>query len=352
MQNLLDCSLPELEALVASLGEPKFRAAQLFQWLWQKGAAELSAMTNLSKAFRARLAEAAGIVQPVVAEVRTSSDGTAKFLLSMADGALVETVLIPEGDHYTQCLSTQAGCPMGCTFCATGGLGFERNLTQSEIAGQVLVTRAWLAEKGDPVALRNIVFMGMGEPLLNTENLYKTLTTMGSDLGLSFATRRLTVSTSGIPGEMIRFGRSGLGLLAVSLHAPTQELREQIMPRAARLLPLAQLIEELKGYPLKPRERLTMEYLLLDGVNDSPALARELVRLLSPLKAKVNLIAYNASDQGIYRAPSLERVLAFQKVLRDKNLTATLRKSKGADIRAACGQLAAEGRRQAVTQDR
>ncbi len=341
MTNLIDLTFHELESLVVSLGEPPYRARQVWQWVWQKGCRDINAMTDVSKALRARLAEVAAIDWPRVAAVRESGDGTVKFLLELADGEAVEAVLIPEKDHYTACLSSQVGCAMGCAFCATGMMGFRRNMTPGEMLGQVLVARQYLLDRGVTLLLRNLVFMGMGEPLLNYENLVAALEALHHPQGLDFSSRRITVSTAGVVRHLLDLGRTGLCSLAVSLHAPTQKLREKLMPGAAKV-DLAELMDVLAQYPLKPRERLTFEYLLLDGVNDSVAEARELVRLLSRVKAKVNLIVFNPTPGLPYRPPSAERIAAFQEALKAKGLTATLRKSKGADIAAACGQLRAE----------
>ena len=341
MTNLIDLTFHELESLIVSLGEPPYRARQVWQWLWQKRCREIAGMTDVSKALRARLEEVAEIRWPVVEMVRESRDGTVKFLLALADGERVECVLIPEKDHYTACLSTQVGCAMGCGFCATGMLGFRRNMTPGEMLGQVLVGRQYLADRGVELGLRNLVFMGMGEPLLNYENLLQTLEALHHPQGLDFSGRRITVSTAGVARHLLDLGRTGLCSLAISLHAPTQAQRERIMPGAAKL-ELDKLMDVLAQYPLKPRERLTFEYLLLAGVNDADADARELVRLLSRVKAKVNLIVFNATPGLPYAPPDEARVLAFQEILKGKGLTATLRKSKGADIAAACGQLRAE----------
>ena len=333
-----------LTNLLDALGEPKFRAKQLFQWLWRKGAPDFAAMTSLSKELRVKLAQRFTLHRPQVAALRESRDGTLKLLLELADGARIETVFIPEKDHFTQCLSTQVGCALECTFCATGTMGLVRNLTHGEICGQVLAGREALAELRPNARLRNLVFMGMGEPLMNYDTLVTALRTITDDQGLGFSTRRVTVSTAGVPGKMLALGQTGLASLAVSLHAPTQELREAIMPKAARMLPLDELMTELKAYPIKPRERITFEYILLAGVNDSPQHARELVRLLSHVKAKVNLIAYNPGPDcdGAYRTPDMDAVEAFEQVLRQKHMTVILRRSKGQDIDAACGQLAAK----------
>lgn len=350
MVDILNLTYPELEGfIVGELGEPRFRAGQIWQWLWGKNAASFAEMTDVSKRLRARLEERAVIRLPEVADVRTSSDGTEKLLLRLADGALVETVIIPSvgrdgTTRLAQCLSSQVGCAMGCTFCSTGAMGFTRNMTAGEILGQVLAARARLGDnRPDHPMIRNLVFMGMGEPLLNLKEVTRALTMLHHERGLAFSPRRVTVSTCGIKRGLRELGDSGLAFLAVSLHAPNQALRARIMPGAS-VWPLDELMTALAEYPLKTRERITFEYLLLGGVNDGPEHARELARLIAPIKAKLNLIAYNPSAGQPYEAPSEERILAFERILWDKNITAILRKSKGRDINAACGQLAAESR--------
>ncbi|MBQ9405212.1 MAG: 23S rRNA (adenine(2503)-C(2))-methyltransferase RlmN [Desulfovibrio sp.] len=346
MINLLDMTLPELEAWMAQLGEPPFRAVQVWQWLWQKMARDFSAMSNVSKVCRQRLADNAHILWPEVAAVEQSRDGTTKFLLRLADGKQVETVLIPSDSRdgvrrWTQCLSSQVGCAMACTFCSTGHMGFERNMSMGEILGQILVARTHLGDaRPDHPLLRNLVFMGMGEPLLNLKEVLRALQCLNSDKGLNFSPRRITVSTCGIEKGLEELGASGLAYLAVSLHAPTQELRARIMPRAAAW-PLERMLAALRNYPLKTRERITFEYLLLANVNDGPEHARELARLVSEVKGKLNLIVYNPAEGAPYAAPTQERVLAFEQILWKRHVTAILRKSKGQDIRAACGQLKA-----------
>jgi 23S rRNA m2A2503 methyltransferase len=345
--NLLDLSLAELSLFVADqLGEPPFRAKQLWQWLWKKRARTFDCMTDISLAARTRLKEAAEIVWPEIVTDQQSADGTVKLLLRLHDGSLVETVLIPATSRdgklrMSQCLSCQVGCAMGCTFCSTGALGFTRNMSMGEILGQVLVAREFLNDDYNDPLLKNIVFMGMGEPLLNPVEMMKSLRALNNDQGLCFSPRRITVSTCGIQRGLLELGESNLCYLAVSLHAPTQELRAQIMPRAAAWN-LDEMLAFLKNYPLKARERLTFEYLLLGGVNDSPDHARAMARILSHIKGKLNIIVYNPSLGSPYRAPSPEAVLAFQKILWNKNIVATLRKSKGQDIDAACGQLCAK----------
>ena len=329
-----------------ALGEPRFRAVQVWQWLWRKMARDFEEMTDVSKDARRRLAETAVIRWPEVRRIETSADGTEKFLLALHDGALVETVLIPSVSRdgavrHAQCLSCQVGCSMGCAFCATGGQGFERNMSMGEILGQVLVARAHLGDlRPDRPRLRNLVFMGMGEPLLNLREVMRGLETLNDKHGLGFSPRRISVSTCGIEKGLRELGDSGLAFLAVSLHAPNQELRAKIMPKAAHWR-LDDLMRALSEYPLKTRERITFEYLLLGGVNDGPEHARELVRLLAGIKAKLNLIVYNPTPDSPYVAPSPERVSAFEKILWEKGITAVVRKSKGRDINAACGQLRA-----------
>lgn len=347
MKNLLNYTYPELEIFFTDvLGEPRFRAKQVWQWMWQKMAHDFDTMSNVSKTMRQKLAEVAYIRWPDVAAVEKSRDGTVKFLLSLEDGAQVETVLIPatqkEGSvRMTQCLSCQVGCAMGCTFCSTGSMGFERNMTAGEILGQVLVARKYLGDaRPEHPIIRNLVFMGMGEPLLNLTELQRALTALNDNNGLSFSPRRITVSTCGIEKGLRQLGDSGQAFLAVSLHAPTQDLRAQLMPKASHW-PLEKLIRTLEDYPLKTRERITFEYLLLGGVNDSLEHARDLVRLVSRVKGKLNLIVYNPAEGAPYAAPRESDILAFEQYLWAKGITAIVRKSKGQDIKAACGQLKA-----------
>ncbi len=339
--NLLNFTLPELERFCSGLGEPPFRARQIWQWLWQKRVRDVALMTNISRELQSRLAESAIIFWPEVMRTQTSRDGTVKFLLALEDNQRIESVLIPEKDHVTLCLSSQAGCSLGCTFCATGRMGLARNLNLAEILGQILVARDHLQDTGADLPLRNLVFMGMGEPLLNWTNVRRALESLHQPQGLDFSKRRITVSTVGLPRVLAELGACGLASLAVSLHAPTQELRARIMPKAARF-PLDALLRDLENYPLQPRQKITIEYVLLGGINDGPEQARELVRVLNKVKAKVNLIPFHPSPGLPYEAPDMDRVLAFEALLKAKGLPATLRKSKGQDIAAACGQLLAQ----------
>lgn len=351
MHDICNMTYDELEQFITQdLGEPRFRAIQVWQWLWQKNAASFESMTNLSKAFRERLMETAEIRRPEIVQVQTSADGTEKLLLRLHDGETVETVLIPStGQDGTkrmaQCLSSQIGCAMGCTFCATGSMGFVRNMTAGEILSQLQIARQRLNDtQPERPVIRNLVFMGMGEPLLNLHEVTRALHMLHHRKGLAFSSRRITVSTCGIEKGLRELGDSGLAYLAVSLHAPSQPLRKELMPKAASWS-LDELMETLAAYPLKTRERITFEYLLLGGVNDSTDHARELARLihktLGPVRAKLNLIAYNATEGAPFKTPSDEAILAFEKILWAKDITAILRKSKGSDIDAACGQLKA-----------
>ncbi len=341
--DLLNLTRSELEAFVTQeLRQPRFRTDQLWHWLWRRGVRDFAAMTNLSKDLKGLLARRAAINWPAVDVARTSRDGTIKLLLRLADGERIETVLIPMGQHYTQCLSTQVGCAMACSFCSTGELGFTRNMTMGEILGQVMVGRAHLAGAGLPI-VRNLVFMGMGEPLMNLPELLRSLETLGSAEGISIASRRATVSSVGIPAALKVLGDFGLAVPAISLHAPTQELRAKLMPKAARV-PLDELLAALDAYPLKSRERVTYEYIMLGGVNDSIQHAKQLVKLLGQRRCKVNLIGYNppppeATPNPPFRAPDPAGVLAFEEYLRSRRITTFIRRSMGQDIAAACGQL-------------
>lgn len=348
-KDILSLSYPQLENfIVTELKQPKFRTKQIWEWLWKKNASSFEEMTSLSKDFRILLEDKAEIIKLSLIDMQTSEDGTKKFLLALPDGEAIETVLIPSYDRegkmrITQCISCQVGCAMACTFCSTGTLGFTRNMTMGEILGQIQFTRAYLndIEPSHPI-IRNIVYMGMGEPLLNLENVLNSLHTLNNELGLAFSPRRITVSTCGIKKGLEELSDAGLSYLALSLHAPNQALREKIMPKAAKGWHLDELIKNLGEYKLKSRERITLEYLLIGNVNDSIEHAKELVYICSRLKAKLNLIPYNKTPHAPYSSPTNERLRAFQKYLNDKHIVAVFRKSKGADIAAACGQLKGE----------
>jgi len=330
--------------VLESMGEPSYRSRQVMQWLWGRGAGSFAQMTNVAKALRTKLDQDFHIFKPMVEETQTSVDGTIKFLFSLADGKLMESVLIPAGDHYTQCVSTQVGCPMGCRFCSTGRMGFERNLTSGEIAGQILSARGFLDEKKDPLPLSNLVFMGMGEPLLNWDQVKKALEVIRNPDALNFSRRKITLSSVGVKDKLSELGRSNLALTAISLHAPDQRLRKILMPAAAGYK-LDDLIADLESYPLAPRERITIEYIMLKGVNDSINHARELVRVLSRVKYKINLLRFNPDQVSDFESSDEQTIEAFQDFLRSRGATVMLRKSMGADIFAACGQLKARSDR-------
>lgn len=346
--NLNSLDYQELENFVTKeLSLPKYRTVQLWNWIWAKNILDFEQMTDVSKQTRRLLEEKAYLFRPSIEKVSKSKDGTVKFLLKLEDGELIETVLIPSvakdgAGRVTQCLSTQVGCAMGCTFCSTGQLGFTRNMTMAEILGQVQAARFYLEDtRPEHPIIRNLVFMGMGEPLLNFGNLMKSLKTLHHPKGLAFSVRRITVSTCGIQKGLKELGDSNLAYLAVSLHAPTQEKRAMLMPKAAKWH-LNDLLTALESYTLHTRERMTLEYLVLGGVNDTAEDAKELIKICSRLKAKLNLIPYNDTPNSPYKAPTPENLLNFEKMLWAKNVTAIIRKSKGQDIEAACGQLRAE----------
>ncbi len=336
--DLFDHDLPGLERVFERWGEKRFRARQVMNWLYKKGVTRFEEMTDLSAALRERLGREATAALPRIAAEQTSRDGTVKLLLELADGERVETVLMPDDGRVTQCVSTQVGCAMGCAFCRTGTLGLRRHLTAGEIVAQVVVGQARV---GPDRRITNVVFMGMGEPLHNFDNVVRAFRILSSDHGLNITRRRLTVSTAGLADRIRRLPPEMLGSLAVSLNATTDEVRDRIMP-VNRRFPIQELLEALRESPLPPRDRYTVEYVLLGGVNDSPDDARRLVKLLSHVRCKVNLIAYNPHGDSPFERPRPEAVEAFRKILLDKNFTATLRKSRGEDILAACGQLKAE----------
>jgi 23S rRNA (adenine2503-C2)-methyltransferase len=330
--DIKNLTLDELTELLKGMGKERFRARQVMQWVYRHGVTAFEEMTSLSKEFRRELAGIAhiSVFKPEVVE--ESHDGTRKYLFRLADGESVEAVRIPmDRERATLCVSTQAGCAMGCAFCLTGTLGLRRNLTAAEIVNQVC---AVMAEA--PVG--NIVFMGMGEPLANFDNLVRALNILQMEEGFAFSVRKLTVSTCGLVPEMERFGECCSVGLAVSLNATTNEARNALMP-VNRRYPLERLMAACRQFPLKQRQRITFEYILIHGVNDSPEDARRLVRLLHGVKAKVNLIPFNEHPASSFRRPPEERIEAFQKHLLDHGLVAVRRASKGDDISAACGQL-------------
>jgi len=337
-----DLTLPELQAWVHDQGLPGFRARQIFSWVHGRGARSTAVMTDLAKELRVRLARQLDLTPLAVDAVQRAGDGTRKARLRCRDGALVETVLIPDGQKVTQCLSSQVGCGLGCTFCATATMGMRRNLTTGEILDQVYRAHSLLTP-GERVS--NLVFMGMGEPMNNLTAVLHAVEILCTDIGQNFSPRRITISTAGVVPGIDALGRQNPAVgLAVSLNATNDTVRSRLMP-VNRRWSLARLMEALRRYPLPRRRRITMEYVLIHGVNDSPADARALPGLLDRLKVKVNLISYNPGPAGdpLLRRPPPEAVERFADILRQKQLGTYLRRSRGQDIAAACGQLATAG---------
>jgi 23S rRNA (adenine2503-C2)-methyltransferase len=351
--NLLDFDLYGLAAYCDGLGEKRFRAQQLFRWLHQKGEADFSRMSNLARSLRDKLAGAAVVQAPALISEQASADGTIKWLFDVGQGNAVETVFIPEDDRGTLCVSSQAGCAVGCRFCSTGHQGFSRNLSTAEIVGQL-----WFAERrlrqhlqlpeGER-AISNVVMMGMGEPLQNYAALVPALRVMLDDHAYGLSRRRVTVSTSGVVPMIDRLRDDCAVALAVSLHAPNDALRSELVP-LNRKYPLTELLQACTRYlDAAPRDFITLEYCMLHEVNDTPELARQLVRLVRglegdapALRCKLNLIPFNPfPESGLVRSTP-QRVAAFAEVLREAGVVTTVRKTRGDDIAAACGQLAGE----------
>jgi len=338
--DLAELDTQELEATLVGEGYQPFHARQTYRWIHRRAVTDPDEMTDLPLALRNRLRTAFHIGTPRVLHDDTSIDGTRKLALGLADGKTIESVFIPDTPSMTFCVSTQVGCAMGCGFCLTGQMGLVRNLTAGEIAGQVRVLAARTGLLDRPF---NIVLMGMGEPLHNYDNTMKALRMLHSEHGLAVSPRRVTLSTVGIVPALDRLALEPLmPNLAVSLHATTDEQRTLLVP-PNRKYPLAAIIDACRRFPLKKRSRITFEYVLLANVNDTPHDARRLVSLLQGLKAKVNLIPLNPAPGIPFERPSDERVDRFAQILADRHLTVSVRKSRGRDIRAACGQLIVEG---------
>jgi len=333
--DLMGMSTDDLGAFAETLGQPAFRARQWFKWIYNKRITDFSLMTDMPKPLRRKLEEIARISRLDERVVQASRDGTKKFLWGLADGLQVESVLIPEERRMTLCISTQVGCPIDCDFCVTGKGGYTRNLTKSEILGQVVGATLHCSEEQP---LTNIVLMGMGEPLLNLEAVIDTMETAQDPEGLALSHRRITLSTVGLIPQMKELGRRSRINLAVSLHGTTEEQRSLVMP-INRKYTLKALIEALKEYPLPPRKAITIEYILLSGVNDSIEDAHRLARLLRPLRSKVNLIPYNNNPFTEYKRPADRDIVAFQQALMSHGVHTVVRLNRGNDIDAACGQL-------------
>jgi 23S rRNA (adenine2503-C2)-methyltransferase len=333
-------TLDEAEAFAVAQGWPRFRGEQIWRWVHDKGARSFDDMTNLGRETRARLAETALIGGLEIAEIQTSHDGTRKLRLVTRDGESIESVVIPDGDKTTQCISSQIGCAVDCQFCATAKLGLRRNLDAGEIVDQVYLARRLLAEVEPGRRISNLVYMGMGEPLHNYDHVVRSLRILTHDKGIGLSQRRITVSTSGLVPKLERLGREDVRPnLAVSLNAPNDAIRDAIMP-INRKWNIAQLLGAVRGYPLEQRRRITFEYVLLAGVNDALADAAQLARLLRGIKCKVNVIPFNPHPDAPFARPSHASVAAFQGECRRLGLPTYLRTPRGDDIDAACGQLA------------
>jgi len=338
--DLANLELAAMEQAFVDAGLPKFRARQVFRWIYRKGVTDFERMSDLGRELRASLGERFRISTPALVHEARSVDGTRKFLLQLADGKRIESVFIPDTPKQTFCISSQVGCAMDCDFCLTGKMGFARNLTPAEIVGQVRVLAAATDLRDKPF---NIVLMGMGEPLHNYDAVMASMRILTEEHGMAVSPRRVTLSTVGVVPAMEKLALEPLmPNLAVSLHATTDATRDRIAP-INRKYSLEQLLDTCRRFPLKRRNRITFEYVLLDGVNDTPEDARRLVRLLGDIKAKVNLLPLNAAPGIPYERPSDDRVNTFAQILADHHITVSVRKSRGRDIRAACGQLIVEG---------
>ena len=349
--DIAELELQELEQALERIGRPRFHARQIFQWVYRRAVVDFDSMTDLGRELRAELVRGFDVSTPVVLKQERSTDGTTKFLLRLHDGKLIESVFIPDtpsgtGDQRdpraTFCISTQVGCAMRCAFCLTGKMGIDRNLTAGEIAGQVRV----LARELHLLDRRfNIVLMGMGEPLHNYEATMKALRMLADEHGMAVSPRRITLSTVGVLPALERLATEPLmPNLAISLHATTDDQREMLVP-INRKYGLTDLLEACRRFPLKRRSRITFEYVLLKGVNDTPEDARRLVKLLNGIRAKVNLLPLNEAAGIPFERPSDDRVNRFAAILADHGVVVSVRKSRGRDIRAACGQLITESSR-------
>jgi 23S rRNA (adenine2503-C2)-methyltransferase len=344
--DLKNLTQDELVEYAVSLGQPAFRGRQLLAWLYRPGITEFSQMTDLAKEFRAVLAEHARMSSFAEPVTEHSADGAVKFGFRLEDGLLIESVLIPEEDRNTLCVSSQAGCAMQCRFCLTGQMGFRRNLSRAEIVNQICAARDWLRanageNEGLKLGLTNVVFMGMGEPLANLDNLLAALSILTEQRGLDFSARRITVSTCGLVPQMLELGEKTKVNLAVSLHAADNATRSSLMPVNNRW-PIEELLTACTNYSRKKRQRIMFEYTLFEGINDSDADARKLAALLRDVPCKINLLAMNEGGGLPYSSPPFERLLRFQQILMADNYTVFIRKSRGADISAACGLLASK----------
>jgi len=342
--DLKNLDQPGLIAHIRSMGLPEYRGRQIFSWLYRSRVDDFQQMTDLPKELRQRLADECTVSSLHPEKVLTSADGTRKIVFRLEDGPVIEAVLIPEETRFTLCVSTQAGCAMGCRFCRTASLGFVRNLSTAEMVNQVLAAFRILEEEKSEVPLSNLVFMGMGEPLANLDNLLNAINILMDQRGLDFSERRITVSTCGLIPKMAQFGQAAKVNLAISLHASSNEVRGLLMP-INKTYPLEELLAALRSYPLPPRKRIMIEYILIAGINDSDQDAKRLASILHGIRCKINLLPYNETETGEFKRPSPERIDAFQQILWKAGYTVMMRNSRGDDIGAACGQLAGQMQR-------
>ena len=337
--DLKGMTLPELEEFLSRWGKERYRARQLFRWIYQKHVDDFAAMTDLSKELRGILAVSCRVSGFPAERVEVSADGTEKYLFRLDDGEAVESVLIPDEGRRTLCISSQAGCSLLCDFCATGAAGFRRNMTSAEIVQQACFTSKRLAERGE--RLSNVVFMGMGEPLLNVPEVSRTIVILLSQFAFGLSGKRVTVSTAGIVPEMLPLAREHPVSFAVSINATREDLRSSLMP-VNRKYPLGEVVAAMRRIPLQTGRKVTAEYVLLAGVNDSPEDARALSLLFRGARIKVNLIPFNPHEASPYRAPEAGVVDRFRNILIAGGVQTITRERRGADIRAACGQLRTE----------
>jgi len=338
--DLKNLSPSELNEFLGPFGKERYRSIQILRWLYQKGVQSFDEMTNLSKRFRRELSQVSFISTLHPLRVVQAKDGTKKFLFELEDGNRIESVLIPDKTRLTLCLSTQVGCAFGCRFCLTGKIGRKRDLKTSEILNQILMVRRMLPQE---TSITNIVLMGMGEPLANYKNSLKAIELMAHPDAFKFSSRRITLSTVGLLPELERLAKEKIAFrLAISLNASDEETRSHLMP-ANRRHPLRKILGLCKNFPLRPRTRITFEYVMVEGINDSPQDAKRLLRILTGIPSKVNLIPLNEAPEIPFKRPSDEKIRRFQEILMQGGLTAIVRTSKGREISAACGQLQGKG---------
>ncbi len=342
--DLRNLTLPQLVDFLDSLDLPGSRARHIMAWLMRPNSHDFNKMAEVKREIRDRLRATARLTTLTPAKVEVSADGTRKYAFRLDDGAVIESVLIPEGDRHTLCLSSQVGCAMACAFCLTGRMGFTRNLQPGEMVNQVLAVMEDMVARGidrgtHRELINNLVFMGMGEPLANYDNLITALTILMAEEGLGFSQRRVTVSTCGIAPRIVDLGQDARVNLAISLHAADDDIRSALMP-VNKSYGVAELLEACRGYPLAKKGVILMEYILIKDINDSQEQARSLAAKLAGIPCRINLLPYNESEQLSYARPAEHTILAFQKILRDAGYTTLVRQSRGSDISAACGQLA------------